>query len=381
MNILWVSWKDINNPAAGGAERISYNLQKFLSKDNKIILITSGWKGCDVKTVVNENFEIVRVGSIFTIGILAIVKYLKIKKENNIDLIIEEINTIPFFFSLFFRKKTIVLFYQLCKKVWFYQLPPPFSFIGYIFELFYLQLYKHSRVLTESESTKSDLVNHGFRASNIKVFQVSIDPPEHIPNERLHDFKYLLSCNNLRPMKRVSEQVKAFFHLKKDFPDLKLIIAGSAAPSELNSLNRLLAKSPHKKDVIYIGKVSESDKYRLYRDAELLLITSCKEGWGLTVTEANYVGSIAAGYNVDGIRDSIRNKYNGVLSDESPISLAEKIGSLLVNNALKATLEQNALKWSKEFTDENLHKSYLLGLCALLDPPREEVRGEDINLT
>jgi glycosyltransferase involved in cell wall biosynthesis len=368
MNILWISWKDINNPAAGGAERISYSLQKFLSKENKVTLITSGWKGCDAKTVINENFEILRVGSIFTIGILAIAQYLKIKKQKNYDLIIEEINTIPFFFSFFFRKKTVVLFYQLCKKVWFYQLSLPFGFVGYIFELFYLQLYKHSRVLTESESTKSDLVSHGFKANNIKVFQVSIEPPEHIPEDRPYSFKYLLSCNNLRPMNRVPEQVQTFFHLKKDFPDLRLIVAGSASKSELTNLSRILAKSPYKKDVIYIGKVSESYKYQLYRDAELLLITSCKEGWGLTVTEANYVGTIAAGYNVDGIRDSIREGYSGVLSEESPRLLANEIGTILKNNSLKKRLEENAVKWSKDFTHQNLHQSYLAGLTTLIDP-------------
>ena len=366
MNIVWISWKDIKNPAAGGAERISFNLQEFLSETNHITLITSGWKGCESKTIINENFEILRVGSIYTIGILAMVKYLTISKEENIDLIIEEINTIPFFFSIFFRKKTIVLFYQLCKKVWFFQMPKVFGLIGYVCELVYLHLYKHSRVLTESESTKSDLMRHSFKAENIKVFQVKIDPPKSIPVDKYYDFKYLLSCNNLRPMKRVTEQIKTFFYLKEEFPFLKLVIAGFATDKELMPINKLLANSPHKNDVIYVGRVGEADKYRLYRDAELLLVTSCKEGWGLTITEANHVGTIAAGYDVDGVRDSIRDKFSGVLSAESPRSLAEAIRLLLVDERQKKLLESNAAEWSKSFTNENLKNSFSQGLLSLL---------------
>jgi glycosyltransferase involved in cell wall biosynthesis len=46
--------------------------------------------------------------------------------------------------------------------------------------------------------------------------------------------------------------------------------------------------------------------------AHIILAAAVREGWGLIVTEANAMGTLAIGYNVPGLRDSIRHGETGI---------------------------------------------------------------------
>ncbi len=53
--------------------------------------------------------------------------------------------------------------------------------------------------------------------------------------------------------------------------------------------------------------------------AEALLVTSMKEGYGLVVLEGNAYGLPAFAYDVEGLRDSIRDGKNGILAPEGDV--------------------------------------------------------------
>ena len=80
------------------------------------------------------------------------------------------------------------------------------------------------------------------------------------------------------------------------------------------------------KDVTFYGHVNEELKYQLLSRAHLILVPGIREGWGLVVTEANAMGTPAIGYNVPGLRDSIKNDETGILvKNNSPYELARAI--------------------------------------------------------
>ena len=62
-----------------------------------------------------------------------------------------------------------------------------------------------------------------------------------------------------------------------------------------------------------LGRLSRRELYERMARAHCLLVPSVREGWGLVVVEANAVGTPAVGYDVRGIRDSIRPGETGVL--------------------------------------------------------------------
>ena len=68
--------------------------------------------------------------------------------------------------------------------------------------------------------------------------------------------------------------------------------------------------------------------------AHCLLVTSVREGWGMVITEAYSVGTPAVGYDVGGIKDSIRDGRTGLLATAGdPMALATQAISLVTDDA------------------------------------------------
>jgi hypothetical protein len=61
------------------------------------------------------------------------------------------------------------------------------------------------------------------------------------------------------------------------------------------------------------GRVSEEAKFELLGAAWLTVAPSAAEGWGLTIMEANAIGTPAVAYDVPGLRDSVRHGTTGWL--------------------------------------------------------------------
>ena len=85
---------------------------------------------------------------------------------------------------------------------------------------------------------------------------------------------------------------------------------------------------------------------------------SPKEGWGLTVIEANACGTPVVAANSPGLRDSVKDNYNGVLYKWGKIDqLAQKLTNQLQNRPFNTRMQQNAVEWAKRFNwDESAAK-------------------------
>jgi len=89
--------------------------------------------------------------------------------------------------------------------------------------------------------------------------------------------------------------------------------------------------------------------------------TSSKEGWGLTVIEANACGTPVIASDVEGLRDAVRDGETGLLYRFGDVAdLAGKITRLLTDERLRQTLTQNAIEWSKKFDWEKAAQETLL---------------------
>ena len=95
-------------------------------------------------------------------------------------------------------------------------------------------------------------------------------------------------------------------------------------------------------------------------EATVILVSPIKEGWGLTVTEANSQGTPAIGYDVDGLRDSIKDNRTGLLcQDGKYTAMGELLNKLLDDKALYDKLRRNAWEWSREFNFDNTYSDFL----------------------
>jgi glycosyltransferase involved in cell wall biosynthesis len=85
--------------------------------------------------------------------------------------------------------------------------------------------------------------------------------------------------------------------------------------------------------------------------AHCLLVPSVREGWGLVVIEANAVGTPALGYDVPGIRDSIRAGETGVLVPAGDADALGQAAAALVSEPERYDrLRRAAIEWGEGFS-------------------------------
>lgn len=387
MKILWFNWKDIRHPDAGGAEVVNHELARRLAADgHEVIFVVADFKASPVSRSPEhtDGYSVIRVGNRFTVYWHAYRYYLRYLK-GWADLVIDEVNTIPFFAKFYVQEKNIIFAHQLAREIWFHEMPFPLSLVGYLIEPLYLRLLSNKTAITVSASSKRSLMRYGFREKNIRIISegITIKPLEDLTEKS--PAPSLLYFGSLRSMKRPDQVIKAFEIIKSKsvtLPvrrvtlspskggtvyfdklsmtnNLKLIIAGSASTSYGKKILQMIKESPYAKDIIYKGRVADEEKTTLMREATLLCVTSVKEGWGLVVTEANSQGTPAIVYNVDGLRDSVRDDDTGIVCKENtPANLAKNILHLLNNRDEYERLRHNAWNWSKKITFTKSHEDF-----------------------
>jgi glycosyltransferase involved in cell wall biosynthesis len=361
VKIVWLSWKDRDHPLAGGAETVSGELMdRLIENGHEVRLITSSYGNSKDHETAKNGLEIYRSGSRYTVYRNAR-KLFKTMKDWP-DLVIDEMNTLPFGAAFYTKKSTVLLTYQLARKVWFYQMPLPLSVIGYITEPIYLYILSRKRqlVITESESTKIDLAKYGFNKKDIKTFSVGMDlEPVSKLSVKPKD-KTVLALGSVRPMKRTLDIVKGFENARDSNEDLRLTIAGDTTGKYGEKLIQYVKGSRHKNAIAVLGRVSAKERIELMKKAYIIVVTSVKEGWGLIVTEANSQGTPAIAYNVDGLRDSVTNNETGILVESGKTKqLGREIIHLVEDTELYEKLRANAWESSKKFTFDNSYKEFM----------------------
>ena len=363
MHILWFTWKDRTHPLAGGAEVVNEELAKRLALDgHEVVFLVGGYAGSTAEDARN-GFKIIRLGNRWSVYHQARAYYKKHFK-GWADLVIDEVNTVPFFCRFFVKEKNILLSYQLCREIWFYQLWFPLNLIGYLLEPIYLWLLRSSYVLTESESTKKDLQKYGFKKGKIFVFRIGLDikpiTEEELSRQDKGTAPAILFLGSVRRMKRPDHLLKAFNIIKKRITSAKLFIVGSGDSYYAKKFFKSVADSPYRSDITCFGRVEDDKKLQIMRAAKIIGVTSVKEGWGLIVTEANSQGTPAVTYDVDGLRDACKNGYTGLTTRKNtPEGLAQEIMRLLQDESLYERIRSDAWKESLGYTYDNCYKMFI----------------------
>lgn len=368
MKILFFNWKDIMHPRAGGAEIVTHEVMKrFVQDGNFVVLITAEYTGCKKKETI-DGVKIIRKGRGIFHYFFAVNFYIK-NFKGKFDVIVEEVNTIPYFLNLFNKQeKTFLFYHQLAEKVWFYQVIFPLSLLGYILEYIYTWLQgkiNKLSVITVSNSTKKDLLRYGFN-DDIKIIREGIGNMciDKIDLNKKNSKFTVLFFSSLRSMKRPLEAIKAFYYFYDNLKineksNVKMIVGGSG--SELQHCRNFVIKHGINHNVDFLGKISDDEKISIMQKSSVLVSTSVKEGWGLIVTEANSQGTPAISYDVDGLRDST-NFGNGFIVNEKYTVMGKKIFDLydifINNKSLYRKMCNNALQSAKEINFDNCYSDF-----------------------
>jgi len=357
MTILWLNWRDIKNPTAGGAEVMTHETTKRLAKaGHKVTILTSKSPNSKDEEVI-DGVRIIRRGNRLTCRFWAFLSYLT-KFKGKVDVVIDEINTIPFFTNLYVKEEKVALIHQLAKEYWWSETFFPVSLVGFLLEPFYLKLYRNMPTIVASESTKKDLKKLGFRKVFVFHQGLSLTPLTKLPQKPKKP--QILFIGRLTKPKGPKDAVLAFVRIKKEFKTSKLTMCVRGSESAINKLKNLIKNLKLEDCTDIFGSIDLKRKLKLLEKTHLILIPSLREGWGLVAIEANAFGAVPIGYNVGGLCDSIQDGKTGILCKENnPFEMANAAISLLSNQKLYQKLASSGLLWSKRFNWDKTDKSFL----------------------
>ena len=335
MNILILSWRDIRSSRAGGAEVLTHEIAtRLVRRGDHVTLFTSRGNGATAEEQI-DGVRVVRRGSELTTRLFA----PRFSRGQAWDVVVEEINTLPYFSPLWSRTRTLLFIPQLAREVWWHEAPFPLAALGYASEPIYLSAYRNTEAVTISDSTVSDLRQIGLRAP-IHVIPMASSAPALSALPRKEPAGRLIIVGRLVPSKRVHDSIRALAELRRHHRGARLTIVGEGP--ERASLEALARGLDVSDAVELVGKVSESEKARLLQDADILVACAVREGWGLTVTEAARVGTPCVCYRIPGLRDSVVDGRTGLLTEPTPSALAAGMRLLLEDPARYERLRVNA---------------------------------------
>jgi glycosyltransferase involved in cell wall biosynthesis len=364
MNILWITWKDTGHPDAGGAEVVCYEIcKRLVAEGHSVTLLTTEYASAASHPI--DGVQVIRTGSSRYVHPYQALAYYIRHLRNKYDVVIEEVNGGAPYFSIFFGRKSprFMLYHQLARINWFYEIPAPFSYVGFhVLVPLATRLASLSRVpvITVSESTRQELAKFGFKPERTHIISegTHIEPVKDLTKIKKYAEPTVLIHGSMRAMKRTIDQVKAFELAKKQMPTLKLKISGSSSGAYGQKVLAYIAESPYKKDIEYLGRTTDEQKIELMQRCHVIIVTSVEEGWGLIVTEANSQGTPAAVYDVHGLRDSVRHMETGLVTAENPVALADGIVQILSDKKLYKIMQKNGWEWSKTITFDQSYQDF-----------------------
>ena len=112
--------------------------------------------------------------------------------------------------------------------------------------------------------------------------------------------------------------------------------------------------------VKFTGFISDQDKVGILRQATVAAFPSDKEGWGLTVIEANACFTPVVATDVPGLRDAVVHGETGVLIPlGDPDAMARALIRLIQDRQERERLARNAASRALQFTWDTTAKKTL----------------------
>lgn len=371
MNILALNWNDLSNPYAGGAEvHLEELLRRLVAYGHQVTLFCSGYPNGKAEEVI-EGIRMVRRGNRYNFNLVAPTYLRRLVRENSFDLLIEDINKIPFYTPLYLKMKTLVVIPHLFATTVFHEINVVLASYIYLAERPVVRVYRGLPFNVISESTADDLAARGIPREDISVTLCGIDREtySHDPSVKKYERPTVLYLGRIKKYKSVQHLILAMRKVKEQVPEASLMVVGSG--DYIEPLKVLAQKVGLGEDVEFPGYVSVAEKVDRMRRAHVAVLPSLKEGWGLTNIEANAVGTTVVAADSPGLRDSVQDGVTGFLYPYGDIDvLAERLVRVLTDEPLRTRLERGALDWAAKFNWDDAAREFEALACRVAEGSR-----------
>ncbi len=352
MNILVINWQDIRNPLGGGAEvHLHQVFSRIATRGHTVTVLCSMFPGGSAEEVI-DGLSIVRRGSRGLFNFVAPGAYREMQQRETFDIVVDDMNKIPFLAQRYAGVPVYGIVHHLFGTSIFREVNPiTASYVSWM-ERRALQRYRKDEIpfIAVSPSTRDDMIRRGYPASLLSLVSLAVDHQQFRPGGVLKSADPVIGyVGRIKRYKSIDHLIEAFPRVLASFPGAKLLIIGEG--DDRSRLERIVDAKALRASVEFTGFVDEATKVRLLQSMWALVMPSSKEGWGLTVTEANACGTPAVVTNVPGLRDAVVDQETGfVVPYGDRVALAEAITKLLANRDLRTRMGTRAEEFSKQFS-------------------------------
>ncbi len=153
-----------------------------------------------------------------------------------------------------------------------------------------------------------------------------------------HDEKILVHVSNFRPVKRIQDVVAVFARVRPEVPSRLLLVGDGPERKPTENLVRELGLAPH---VVFLGKQSQLPP--ILSCADLFLLTSDSESFGLAALEAMACEVPVVGARAGGLPEVVEHGVTGYLEPVGDVdAMARDAIALLRDDAARESMAKAA---------------------------------------
>jgi glycosyltransferase involved in cell wall biosynthesis len=332
MRIVFVSWRDLAHPQAGGSEVVVDHLARGLADRGHEVTLLAGAPTCA------HPYRVWSTGGTYTQYLGAPVQFHRHVRVA--DVVVDVENGIPFFAPCWQRAPVVCLVHHVHTEQWAMQFPAPLARLGRFLEGWCMpRAYRRERFVAVSASTADALARLGIERNRITTIEMGLNPV--VARGMPASQPRFLVLGRLVPHKRVDRAIALWPRVRAVTGGELVIVGDGPERARLEAM-----AGPH---VTFTGAVSHDRKGTELGAAWLLVHPAHHEGWGTVVMEAAAAGVPTVAYDVPGIRDSVVDGVTGLLARDDDAFVSAWI-ALATDDARRAAMSAAARERAATFT-------------------------------
>jgi glycosyltransferase involved in cell wall biosynthesis len=217
-----------------------------------------------------------------------------------------------------------------------------------------------SKIITISENSKADLLElFHLPPEKIVVTPLGVHP-RFRPAERadmsdtiLHKYRiqrpFILYVGYIQASKNLVGLIQAFTALKLQSPVPHQLVVVGREHYQFQEIYRARDRSPVREQIVFVGYVPDEDLVPFYQAADLFVLPSFYEGFGLPVLEAMACGTPVMAARTSSLPEVVGE--GGLLVDPHNVSqMVEAMSRILHEPTLRKDLREKGLRRAREYS-------------------------------
>ncbi|MFB6145532.1 MAG: glycosyltransferase [Candidatus Nanohaloarchaea archaeon] len=344
MKILAANKYDWEHPNVGGAEiNLRETLSRLADEGHSVHLFTAMYPGAEKEEIL-DGVHVHRFGrenstNEIMVNTLGQIKLNYLIQKLRPDVVYGVKSPFPWFPLT--RRKKVTAFHHLNEEVYFESLDFPLDWLSYAYERLGVLTSKFEEVISVSPSTTDDLVEKGLEREEITEIRNGVNHEKF--DAGFGEKPRVLFLGRLDEGKGADRIPEIYESVVEQYgEDFQLDIAGTGWRKD--DIEEFASKH---ENVEYHGFVSEEKKQELFEKAWVKIVPSRREGWGLTVMEANAAGTPVVAFDNGALSHSVKQGETGQLVQNPHFQeFGQKVAELLKDEEQRHEMSENARSWA-----------------------------------